>query len=132
VPGVCTGRFSPYWSGDSRIGFVNELANPTTKRLMLGYLLGALMTSITLGLVIVFSFEGSDAVSTTENTLSPAATMALGRIALVAAFVSRPGRHQAATERRQARKQDKGPPRWQQVLGKGSARSMVVVGVRPE
>jgi hypothetical protein len=31
VPGVCTGRLSPCWSGDSRIGFVNELANTTTK-----------------------------------------------------------------------------------------------------
>jgi hypothetical protein len=51
---------------------------PNPKRLMLGYLLGALMTSITLGLVIISSFESSDAVSTTENTLSPAATLALG------------------------------------------------------
>ena len=40
---------------------------PNPKRLMLGYLLGALMTSITLGLVIVFSVEGSDAVRTTET-----------------------------------------------------------------
>ena len=36
---------------------------PNPKRLMLGYLLGALMTSITLGLVIISSFEGSDAVA---------------------------------------------------------------------
>ena len=31
MPGVCTGRLSPCWSGDSQIGFVNELANTTTK-----------------------------------------------------------------------------------------------------
>jgi hypothetical protein len=48
---------------------------PNPKRLMLGYLLGALATSITPGLVIVFSLEGSNAVRTTENALSPAATM---------------------------------------------------------
>jgi hypothetical protein len=37
---------------------------PNPKRLMLGYLLGALMTSITLGLVIVFSLEGCSAHTT--------------------------------------------------------------------
>jgi hypothetical protein len=101
---------------------------PNPRRLMLGYLLGALMTSITLGLVIVFSLESSEAVSTTENTLSPAATLALGAIALVAAFVVGTGRHQRVGERRRARKQNKGPPRWQQALGKGSARTTFVVG----
>ena len=101
---------------------------PNPKRLMLGYLLGALLTSITLGLVIVFSVEGSDAVITIENTVSPAATMTLGGIALVAAFVLGTGRHQAVAERMRARKQAKGPPRWQQALGRGSARSTFVVG----
>ena len=43
------------------------LANPA--RLMLGYLLGALMTSITLGLVIVSSLEGTSAVSTTPASM---------------------------------------------------------------
>jgi hypothetical protein len=104
---------------------------PSPKRLMLGYLLGALMTSITLGLVIVSGFESSDAVSTTKNALSPAATMALGGICLVAAFVLGTGRHQRAAERRRARregKKDKGPPRWQRALGRGSARTTFVVG----
>jgi Sap, sulfolipid-1-addressing protein len=101
---------------------------PNPKRLMLGYLLGALMTSITLGLVIVFSLESSDAVTTTENTLSPAATLALGAIALVAAVVVGTGRHQRVGERRRARKKDKGPPRWQQALAKGSAGTTFVVG----
>lgn len=103
---------------------------PSPVKLMLGYLLGALMTSITLGLVIVFSFESSDAVKTTENTLSPAASMVLGGIALVAALVLGTGRDRRAAERRRARKgpkKDKGPPRWQQALGKGSARTTFVV-----
>ena len=101
---------------------------PNPKRLMLGYLLGALMTSITLGLVIVFSLEGSGAVTTTENTLSPAATLALGAIALTAAFVVGTGRNQLVTERRRSRKKGKGPPRWQQALSRGSARTTFVVG----
>ena len=47
-------------------------------RLMLGYLLGAYVTSITLGLVIVFSLSNSSTTNTTENTLSPAVDIALG------------------------------------------------------
>ncbi len=104
---------------------------PNPVRLMLGYLLGALMTSITLGIVIVFALEGSSAVSTTKNTLSPAATTALGVIALVAAFVLGTGRYERAAERRRARREtsrDKGPPRWQRALAKGSARITFVVG----
>ena len=41
---------------------------------MTGYLLGALRTSITLGLVIVLSLSNSSTTNTTENTLSPAVT----------------------------------------------------------
>jgi hypothetical protein len=48
-------------------------------RLMLGYLLGAYITSITLGLIIVFSLSGSSASNTTENTISPAVGHWLGR-----------------------------------------------------
>ena len=61
------------------------LANPA--RLMLGYLLGALMTSITLGLVIVSSLEGTSAVSTTQRTLSPGVDIALGLLAMLAAYL---------------------------------------------
>ena len=100
-------------------------------RLMVGYLLGAYMTSITLGLVIVFSLSNSSTTNTTENTLSPAVDIALGGIALAAAFVLYTGRHERLKERRQARKAakpDKGPPRWQRELSKGSARTTFVVG----
>ncbi len=100
-------------------------------RLMVGYLLGAYMTSITLGLVIVFSLSNSSTTNTTENTLSPAVDIALGGIALAAAFVLYTGRHERLKERRQTRKAakpDKGPPRWQRELSKGSARTTFVVG----
>jgi hypothetical protein len=51
---------------------------PSPSRLMLGYLLGAYVTSITLGLVIVFSLSNSSTTNTTQNTLSPAVDIALG------------------------------------------------------
>ena len=100
-------------------------------KLMLGYLLGAMLTSITLGLVIVFSLSDSSATNTTQNTLSPAVDIALGTIVLTLAFVLHTGRHERLRERRRARKQsqpDKGPPRWQRELSKGSPRTTFVVG----
>lgn len=105
------------------------LQRPT--RLMMGYLLGALMTSITLGLVIVFSLSGSSASNTTENTLSPSVDIGLGAVALAIAFVLYTGRYERLRERRRARKAakpDKGPPRWQRELSKGSARTTFMVG----
>ncbi len=104
---------------------------PSPARLMLGYLCGALMTSITLGLVIVFSLSGSSTAKTTKTTLSPAVDIALGGLALVIAWVLGSGRYDRYRERRRERKADrpdKGPPRWQQQLSKGSARSTFVVG----
>lgn len=104
---------------------------PSPKKLMLGYLLGAYMTSITLGLVIVFSLSNSSASSTTENTISPAVDIALGVIALGVAFVLYTGRDERLTERRRARKEakpDTGPPRWQRELSKGSAKTTFVIG----
>jgi hypothetical protein len=100
-------------------------------KLMLGYLLGAYLTSITLGLVIVFSLSNSSTSNTTQNTLSPAVDIGLGAIALAVSFVLHTGRHERIRERRRARKAaqpDKDPPRWQRELSKGSPRTTFVVG----
>jgi Sap, sulfolipid-1-addressing protein len=107
------------------------------KRLLLGYLAGATLTSVTLGMVIVFALDGSSgATSTTQNTLSPAADFALGGILLVVAYAIRPGRvpreegRLADRRRRRAEaKEEKGPPKWQQYLSRGTARTTFVVGV---
>jgi hypothetical protein len=102
------------------------LARPA--RLMLGYWLGAMMTSISLGLLIVFSFESSSTTSTTENTLSPLADIVLGGILLTLALVLASGRDQGFSERRAKRKEGKEPAKWQQALSKGSARTTFVIG----
>ena len=89
---------------------------PNPVRLILGYLLGALLTSITLGLLIISQLEGSSTVATTKNTLSPAATIALGCIALVGAVVIGTDRRlgkRSDRAAREAKKKEKGPPRWQ-------------------
>jgi Flp pilus assembly protein TadB len=100
-------------------------------RLMTGYLLGAYMTSITLGLVIVFSLSNSSTTNTTENTISPTVDIALGLLLLALAWVLWSGRSERVRERRRERKAekpDKGPPRWQRELSKGSPRTTFVVG----
>ena len=106
---------------------------PHPKRLLLGYLLGAAMTSVTLGLVIVFALRHAGLTKTTQLTLGPSEDIALGCLALIIALVLHSGRDRKLVERRRERKAAKGeekqgPPRWQQALGRGSARTTFVVG----
>ena len=101
---------------------------PAPKRLMLGYWLGAMMTSITLGLVIVFALLDTRSVSTTKHTLSPAVDIALGGLALVLAIVIGTGRDKPVAARRAKRREGKEPPRWQRSLNKGTARTTFVIG----
>lgn len=105
---------------------------PEPKRLLIGYLAGALVTSISVGLLIVFKLEGTSIAETAQNTLSPAADFAFGGLALVVAFVLATDRDRRFGERRQRRKAEQepgGPPRWQRFLGRGSARDAFIVGV---
>jgi|SRR5947209_11199042 len=103
---------------------------PRPARLMGGYLAGAYITSITLGLVIVFGLSDAGVTSTTKRTVSPATDIALGLIMVgLAAFV-RSGRPQqlAAHRRERHERHGKEPPRWQRQLSKGTARTTFVVG----
>jgi hypothetical protein len=108
---------------------------PNPKRLMLGYLLGAYTTSITLGLVIVFSIEGSSFVSTSRSTIGPGEDIAVGLILLLIAWVLRSGHDERVRERRRRRKEAKGKdtepkePWVQRQLGRGSPRITFVVGL---
>jgi uncharacterized membrane protein len=64
------------------------LVSRNAERLMLGYLLGAYVISITLVLVIVFALPThSSTVTTSRNTLSPAMDLALGLIAILVGIV---------------------------------------------
>jgi Sap, sulfolipid-1-addressing protein len=104
---------------------------PRPKRLLLGYLLGAYTTSITVGLAIIYWLKGSNAVSTTKHTVSPIIDITLGVLALIVAVVIGTGRMARASERRKRKHADKPKktPRWQRTLSKGSARDTFVVGL---
>jgi Sap, sulfolipid-1-addressing protein len=111
---------------------------PSPKRLMFGYLLGAYMTSITLGLLVVFSLHGSSAASTAKHTIGPGEDIALGLIAIAIAFVLGTGRDQPFQQKRRAKKdaklkakQEAGKPTESlplRMLGKGDPRVTFAVG----
>src|SRR5215213_8102214 len=107
---------------------------PNPKRLMLGYLLGAYMTSVTLGLIIVFSLHDSAAVGSAERTLGPGEDIILGLLLLTIAWVLGSGRDAPLQERRKRRKEAKeakGPAKesWpERMLGRGDPRVTFAVG----
>jgi Sap, sulfolipid-1-addressing protein len=101
------------------------------KRLLSGYLLGALVTSITCGLLLVFALPGSSTSSTAKHGVNPVLNIVLGALILVVVAVVASGRdkrRRAWSDRRRERAADKAPPRWRRQLSKGSARDTFVVG----
>ncbi len=107
------------------------LALASPKRLLTGYLCGAMMTSVTCGLVLVFALPDSSTSSTAKHTVNPVLNIALGALILVIVAVVASGRDQrrrAWSERKREKAKDKPPPRWRQQLSKGSARDTFVVG----
>jgi len=111
------------------------LENP--RRLMLGYLLGAYVTSISTGLVIVFALSDSSAESASKNSLSPSADIAVGLLLLLVAFVLATDRDRPLRERKARRKQAKLEANGGEekealplrLLGRGSPRVAFVVGL---
>jgi len=113
------------------------LLTENPKRLMLGYLLGAYTASITIGLAIVFALHGSDAVSTSKQTIGPVEDLVIGALLLLVGFVLGTDRDQPLRERRERRKiakqskngGEKKEPLPMRLLGRGSPRIAFVVGV---
>jgi hypothetical protein len=108
---------------------------PNPKRLMFGYLMGAYLTSISLGMLIVFSLHDTGSVSTTKRTLSPVEDLVLGAILLLVAYVLGGGRTEPLRERRRRRMEEKEKAKGEReslperMLGSGSARVTFAVGV---
>lgn len=106
---------------------------PNPKKLMFGYLLGAYLTSIALGLLIVFSLHDSGSVESARHTLSPLEDLVVGLIALIVGLALKTGHAAELGERRRRRKEAKAGEKKQslpeRLLGRGSARLTFVVGV---
>lgn len=102
------------------------------KRLLSGYLAGAMVTSLTCGMVLVFTLHDTGASSTAKRTVNPALNVFLGVVILTVAFVigtGRDTRRRARAERKREEAKDKPPPRWKRVLSEGSARDTFLVGL---
>ncbi len=111
---------------------------PNPKRLMAGYLLGAYTTSITLGLVIVFSLQSSSTENTSKSTIGPVEDLVIGVLLAALAFVLATGRDRPFQERRRVKKDAKLKAREEagkpteslplRMLGKGDPKVTFVVG----
>ena len=104
---------------------------PSPKRLMLGYWLGAMTTGIVVGVAIVEWLKHSGAVGTTQRSVSPGIDLALGAIALIGAYSIWSGHAERARERRREKRalKPKKPPKWQEKLSGGTARTTFVIGL---
>lgn len=113
------------------------LLMPNPRRLMLGYLLGAYLTSISTGLVIVFALSDSSAESASNNSLSPSADIVVGLLLLLVAYVLSTERDRPLRERKARRKSARLAARGgeekealpMRLLGRGSPRVAFVVGI---
>jgi hypothetical protein len=103
---------------------------PNPKRLLLGYLLGAYLTSITLGLLIVFELHGAASVGTAKRTLSPIEDFVIGVLLITAGLVLKDRRMKARSERRKAAKAAEAKESIpERLLGRGDPRITFFVGV---
>jgi hypothetical protein len=111
---------------------------PNPKRLMVGYLLGAYTTSITLGLLIVFSLHASSTESTSKHTVGPLEDLVVGLLLAALAFVLATGRDRPSQQRRREKqdaklraREEAGKPTESlplRMLGKGDPKVTFVVG----
>jgi hypothetical protein len=98
---------------------------------MLGYLAGAYTTGIIVGVAVVEWLHDSGVVSTTKRSLAPGIDLALGVLALLAAYAIRRGEVARFREHRDRKRGErpKKAPRWQQALSGGNARTTFLIGL---
>ena len=108
---------------------------PEPRRLIGGFLAGAYLSSIGLGLAIAFSLHGSAGVESGKKTLGPLEDLAFGAILMIVGWVLLSGRAEEIKERRRRRKEARrGPAEHKQslperLLGRGSVRLTFAAGV---
>ena len=107
---------------------------PDPRRLIAGYLLGAYLTSIGLGMAIVFSLHNSSEVESSKKTLSPLEDLAFGAILILVGWALLSGRVAHLKESRKRRHEEKHGPKEEKeslperLLGRGSMRITFAVG----
>jgi hypothetical protein len=107
---------------------------PEPRKLIAGFLMGAYLASIGLGLAIVFSLHNSAGVESGKKTLSPVEDLALGAILVIVGWVLLSGRATEMKEGHRRRKEAKHGPAEpkeslpERLLGRGSPKIAFAVG----
>jgi hypothetical protein len=104
---------------------------PRPDRLIFGYWLGAMLTGVASGSVIVFALQGTGAEHTTRHTVGPVVWLVVAALLVIAAFALARGEDNRVRERHRERhpKKEKKTPRWQKMLREGTAWHTFVVGL---
>jgi hypothetical protein len=107
---------------------------PDPRKLITGYLLGAYLTSIGLGMAIAFSLHNSSGVESSKKTLSPLEDLVFGAILVIVGWALLSGRVAQIKESRKRRHEEKHGPKEEKeslperLLGRGSMRITFAVG----
>jgi hypothetical protein len=108
---------------------------PQPKKLITGYLLGAYLTSIGLGLAIAFTLHGDSGVESSKKTLTPIEDLVLGTILMIVGWVVLSGRakemkarHRQHHEEKHGSEEEKKESLPERLLGRGSMRVTFAVG----
>lgn len=107
---------------------------PEPKKLITGYLLGAYLASIGLGMAIVFSLHNDSGVESGKKTLSPLEDLVFGAILVIVGWALLSGRVAQLKESRKRRHEEKHGPKEEKeslperLLGRGSMRITFAVG----
>jgi hypothetical protein len=110
------------------------LTQPNPRRLLAAYLAGALLTSLTIGLVIVGGLGSGDLLNgSSGRTINPAVDLAVGLLLLGLLYVILSGRDRRFVERRQRKKAERAAsskePWSDRVLARQSILFTFLVGV---
>lgn len=107
---------------------------PEPKKLITGYLLGAYLASIGLGMAIVFTLHSDSGVESSKKTLSPLEDLVFGAILVIVGWAFLSGRVSRIKESRKRHHEEKHGPKEEReslperLLGRGSMRITFAVG----
>jgi hypothetical protein len=107
---------------------------PDPRRLVTGYLLGAYLSSIGLGMAIVFTLHNDSGVESAKKTLSPLEDLVFGAILAIVGWALLTGRVAEIKESRRRHHEEKHGPKEEKeslperLLGRGSMRITFAVG----
>jgi len=104
------------------------LTQPNPRRLLAAYLAGAVLTSLTVGLIIVSGLKSGDVLNgSSGHSLNPAIDLAVGLLLFVLLYVLLSGRDRRFVERRQRKKAEKAKSNKEPLSDRILARQSIIL-----